>query len=100
MSDQSGKAWRKANPDKYRVYQRDLMRKRRAAAKLALESPPVSAVEEAAGIAALQGCLDREPMTQLRWRQMSEFERRRHLAEMGVDSQEKMVDYLRGLAEG
>jgi len=82
MSDQSGKAWRKANPDKYRVYQRDLMRRRRAAKNQAPDTPAP------------------EPMTQLRWRQMSEFERRRHLAEMGVDSQEKMVDYLRGLAEG
>ena len=100
MSDQSGKAWRKANPDRYRVYMRGLMRKRRAAAKLALESPPVSLVEEAAGMSALQACVNREPMTQQRWRKMSEFDRRRHLAEMGVDSQQKMVEYLRGLPEG
>ena len=100
MSDQSGKAWRKANPDRYRECQRNLMRQRRAAAKLALESPPVSAVEEAAGTAALQECVDRKPMTQQRWRQMSEFDRRQHLVEMGIDSQEKMADYLRGLSEG
>lgn len=119
------KAWREANPEKYRAYQRELMRLRRAAGPsvagpripvpgpVAVPAPVLVAGRPCRVDAKTAALLSRgraiagtvagpepepEPMTRARWSKMSLEARAYHVKHCtALDSEEAVADWLEAL---